>query len=104
MSIRDDLIDVLRRHAMPSVEDDMPKDEYECCADAILDRFGVVELPEAREDDDGQLWFHGTGIRVDRSGSHGPEVYLRGRGVDSEWLRGQAAEYLAAAQAAEETP
>ncbi|WP_432678011.1 hypothetical protein ACRAJ3_25090 [Rhodococcus pyridinivorans] len=46
MSIRDELAALLRQHAMPSLEADYPRDEYECCADAILARHAVVELPE----------------------------------------------------------
>ncbi len=46
VNIREELAALLREHAMPSLDSDYPRDEYECCADAILARFGVVELPE----------------------------------------------------------
>lgn len=38
MTDRDDLAAILRDHAMPSREFEFPADEYECCADAVIER------------------------------------------------------------------
>lgn len=103
MSIRDELAALLREHAMPSIEADYPRDEYECCADAILARYAVVELPALSEpDDDGQIYTYVADLRIDTSGPGGNEVFLPGgHRISPSWLRQEAADYLAAANRAE---
>lgn len=68
--------------------------------DAILDRYVVVDLPEATdEDDDGQRYLGlNDFIRVDMTGQHGPEVYI-GKVEMAAWeLISDAAHRLAAAR------
>ncbi|OBK04737.1 hypothetical protein A5746_10325 [Mycolicibacterium conceptionense] len=67
-------------------------------------RIAVVELPESDgEDDDGQEYFGDFGIRVDHTarGSEYPLIYLDGRPSNPEAVRREAADLLAAADAAE---
>lgn len=92
MSIRDEFANIIEA---------LDGSDYMDVADAILARFGVVELPEGEQDDDGQTYFDVGGIRVDHSGPHGAEVYVGKHSATVEWLRWHAAEYLAAARDAE---
>ncbi|WP_343466386.1 hypothetical protein AAI421_14630 [Rhodococcus aetherivorans] len=102
MSIRDELIETLASaNRLSSLDFDTKCRLYGDKADAILARFGVVELPAGEQDDDGQTWFDDCEIRVDHTGRHGAEVYLNKRPVHPSWLRARAAEYLAAARDAE---
>lgn len=67
--------------------------------------FEVVELPGRDEiDADGQLYFADGDVRVDLSGSRSgaPSVWLGRDETSPEFLRAEAAEYLAAARNAEE--
>ncbi|WP_432793647.1 hypothetical protein [Rhodococcus ruber] len=96
MSIRDELIAILNAE---DADGFLPGPD--ASADAILDRFAVVELPEGEQDDDGQTYFDDGTIRVDHSGPHGAEVYVGKHSATVEWLRWHAAEYLAAARDAE---
>lgn len=54
MSDRDDLADILREHAMPVREPDFPRDEFECCADAVIEK-GWRPPPRAVEGHDDLL-------------------------------------------------
>lgn len=75
----------------------------------ILDEFkaagyAVVELPKSDgQDDDGQEYFGDFGIRVDHTGrgTRYPRIYISGRPSDPEAARREAADLLAAADAAE---
>ncbi|USC16201.1 hypothetical protein [Rhodococcus sp. 11-3] len=68
-------------------------------ADAILARFGVVELDDdSVPDDDGQEWFNDYEIRVDHTGLYGPEVWIGGHQTTPEQLRRIAVAYLTAAK------
>lgn len=42
-TLRDRLAQVLRAHAMPAVDSEFPADEYDCCADAILEDAGLLD-------------------------------------------------------------
>lgn len=71
--------------------------------EAVLDAqmragYGVVKLPEpAGMDEDGQIWFDYTEIRVDTTGSE-PEIFTIGRNqVTVEQIRAEAAELLSIA-------
>lgn len=73
-------------------------------ADAILARFGVVELPKLDEpDEDGQIYLDSTWLRIDTSGPHRSEVWhMDDRSqLTPGQLRRRAADYLAAANRAE---
>lgn len=86
--------------------------EHECwreSAGAVLSAlrtggWAVVKLPKSGgPDDDGQEWFGDGDIRVDHSarGSEYPSIYLGSRPFAPEDLRLEAADMLAAADAAE---
>lgn len=59
----------------------------------------VVELPEPDEDNDGQLWF--GDVRVDPTGNSGATIHRLFTDISPSFARAQAADYLAAANAAE---
>lgn len=64
--------------------------------------YAVVKLPEPDgEDDDGQVYFADSDIRVDTTGTHGPTTWIRGSHRPPELLRQDAAHLLAAAAYAE---
>lgn len=57
----------------------------------------VIKLPEPEGmDEDGQIWFDATEIRVDTTGSE-PEIYLGRNQRTVEWIRQEAAELLSIA-------
>jgi predicted nucleic acid-binding protein len=91
---------------------DSVEDQADAMAAAIMtglreDGIAIVELPDSDgQDDDGQEYFGDFDIRVDHTGrgTEYPSIYIDGRPSDPEAARREAADLLAAANAAEHEP
>lgn len=103
VNIRDEISSIVLREGLKGAGDRSLKQACDDTADAILARYGVVELPTLNEpDDDGQIYTDVAELRIDTSGLNGNEVFLPGGNQTSPYrLRQEAADYLAAANVSE---
>ncbi|QXU53637.1 hypothetical protein [Rhodococcus sp. LW-XY12] len=122
MSIRDELAQEFKKHAMRSWDSRKPAEEQTECRcgwvggdllghqlNEVSKRFGIVELPEPEKDKWGNPDFSNEHIRLtvysySRTQLEVPEYFGVNDGVNSFQLRDLAARCLAAANRAEAQP
>ena len=62
--IRDELARLLREHQTPIPDDGYPADEYDCCADAILERFLVVPRDQVNTEYGARVILESCEVRI----------------------------------------